>query len=249
MIQIGICDENKKDLSQLNTIVKEILDEFSISYNIRQYDCGEKLLESSLVFHFIFLDTVINGKNGIEIAKQMYQKNHSTKIIFQTSFEEYCKEAINKCHAFAFLEKPIQKNLLEEQIREAIQSNENIQENKIRFVNIKYVINGREVKKPVFNISIQKIIYFEYLKQRKEIKMITEKGDFIFSEAMNQLEERMKPLGFEISCRGILINLEKVIRIKGYTIVLDNGSLLPLSQRRVAKFKKRVNEYMQHMRD
>lgn len=246
-MHIAICDDNKQDLLKLKNIIQEILNQYSICYNIKEYDSGEKLLMTPLEFHLIFLDIIMGGKNGIEIGKQIYRKNHSIKIIFQTNFGQYSssKDAMNKSHAFAFLEKPIEKALVEEQIKEFIEGNEGTQEILAEFRNVRYTWNGMNREKTFLTIPVRDILYFEYMKSRKEITIVTEKGNsYIYSEAMNSLEKRMRPLGFETSCRGILVNLEKIIKIKGYSVLLNNGEDVPLSQRRVAEFKERVNEYI-----
>ena len=102
----------------------------------------------------------------------------------------------------------------------------------------------RRVVKSILSIPVKEIVYFEYLKMQKEIKIVTRLGEYIYTEAMNKLEERMQPLGFTLCCRGILVNLERVVRIKMYDILLDTGETLPLSQRRVKEFKERINEYL-----
>ncbi len=106
MLQIAICDDNEQDLLYLKYLIIEIMNRYSVLCNIWEYNSGEKLLESPLTFHLIFLDIMMGGKDGIDIGNIVYRKNRSIKIIFQTSFGCYCKEATNKTHAFAFLEKP-----------------------------------------------------------------------------------------------------------------------------------------------
>ena len=100
--------------------------------------------------------------------------------------------------------------------------------------------------KSILSIPVKEIVYFEYIKMQKEIKIVTTSGEYIYTEAMNKLEERMRPLGFEMCCRGILVNLDRVMRIKMYDILLDTGGKVPLSQRRVKEFKERIND---HIRD
>lgn len=186
----------------------------------------------------------MNGsENGIEIAMQVYRKNKTVKIIFQTYFGEYCKEAVNKSHAFAFLEKPLQVTVVEEQIKELLVNNEWEKEISIEFRGVKSISEGREELRAAVNLPVREIVYFEYLKLRKEIKIVTDKGTYIYSEAMNKLEERVRPFGFVTSCRGILVNIERIKRIKGYNVLLDNDSVVPLSQRRVSEFKESFKKY------
>lgn len=90
----------------------------------------------------------------------------------------------------------------------------------------------------------RKLFTHKYIKMQKEIKIVTKSTEYIYTEAMNKLEEKMRPLGFEMCCRGILVNLERVMRIKMYDILLDTGGNVPLSQRRVKEFRERINEYL-----
>lgn len=244
MINIAICDDEKKDIVHLKSILKEIMEKYSMSYDIQEYETGESLMQATSLFHLIFLDIVMNGEDGIDIGKHIHRKNRSTKIIFQTNFGNYCKEAMNRTHAFAFLEKPLKAPAVEEQIKEFFEDSEGMQDLLMDFHNVRYNLDGKDMVKSVLSIPVKEIVYFEYIKMQKEIKIVTRSTEYIYTEAMNSLEEKMRPLGFEMCCRGILVNLERVMRIKMYDILLDTGGNVPLSQRRVKEFKERINEYL-----
>lgn len=244
MLQIAICDDSQTDILQLKDILKEIMDKYSICYNIREYDSGEKLLETKEMFHLIFLDIIMNGKDGMEVGKQIYRANRDTKIIFQTNFGQLCREAMNRAHAFAFLEKPLQMNEVEEQIKEFFESSDRTTEISADFRNIRYISDGKEITKKFLSIPIKDIVYFELVKGQKEMELVTTSGEYAFAESMSILEERMKPFGFEICRRGMLVNMGRIKKIKRYDIYLDTGEIIPLSQRRAAEFKERINEYI-----
>ena len=244
MINIAICDDEKKDIVHLKSILQEVMDKYSMNYNIQEYESGESLMQTASLFHLIFLDIVMNGESGIEIGKHIHRRNRSTKIIFQTNFGNYCKEAMNRTHAFAFLEKPLEAPAVEEQIKEFFEDSEGMQDLFMDFHNVRYSLDGKDVVKSILSIPVKEIVYFEYIKMQKEIKIVTRSTEYIYTEAMNKLEEKMKPLGFEMCCRGILVNLERVMRIKMYDILLDTGGKVPLSQRRVKEFRERINEYL-----
>lgn len=244
MINIAICDDEKKDIVQLKSILKEVLDKYSVSYDIQEYESGESLMQAASLFHLIFLDIVMNNENGIDIGKHIHRKNRDTKIIFQTNFGQYCQEAINRTHAFAFLEKPLKFSAVEAQIKEFFEDSEGTQDLMMDFHNVRYSHDGTDVVKSIVSIPVKEIVYFEYIKLQKEIKIVTKSTEYIYSETMSRLEEKMRPLGFEMCCRGILVNLERVTRIKMYNVLLDTGENVPLSQRRVKEFRERINEYL-----
>ena len=173
MINIAICDDEKKDIVHLKSILQEVMDKYSMSYDIQEYESGESLMQAASLFHLIFLDIVMNGESGIEIGKHIHRKNRSTKIIFQTNFGNYCKEAMNRTHAFAFLEKPLKAPAVEEQIKEFFEDSEGMQDLLMDFHNVRYSLDGKDVVKSILSIPVKEIVYFEYIKMQKEIKIVT----------------------------------------------------------------------------
>lgn len=244
ILRIAACDDNKEEMSSLLSLIEEIMKGYSISYHICKFTSGEELLASDLSFHLIFLDIMLGDKNGIEIGNYIYRKNRNIKIIFQTNYSQYCKEAMNRSHAFAFLEKPLQKEEVEEQLIEFIENNAKHEKIRADFTNVVFMRNGKKIRVEAISLPVNDIIYFEYMKTQKRIRIVTERDEFMYSDMMNVLEIRMRPLGFETSCRGILVNLEKIVKIKRYTIMMSNDDCISLSQRRAIEFKERMNEYI-----
>lgn len=244
MINIAICDNEECELRTLREIITEIMSQYKIPCEIYDFRKGEDLLESGMEFQLVFLDIIMDGKNGIDIGNEIYRRNRRIKIIYQTNFSQYCKEAINHSHAFAYLEKPLTKKVVEEQIEEFLKCEESVKETRIEFEKVTVVQNGIPIERQVVSLPVDKIIYFEYLKAQRRIRIVTEDTEYIYKETMNVLENRMKPFGFEISCRGILVNLAKVIKIEGYTVLMSNERRIALSQRRVLEFKMRMNDYI-----
>lgn len=244
MVQIAICDDDPRDLRQLKTVIQSVMKKYSIHYNIVAYDSGEELMESPLTFHLIFLDVRMDKHDGIEIGKKIYRKSRTTKIIFQTHFGEYCGDAINKSHAFGFLEKPVTEAMIDEQIREFFEIHDGVQEIWMEFRHVRYLVQNEYLEREIVKIPIRDIIYFEYLQQERNIKVVTSRGNFSYSETLNSLEEKMKPFGFEVCSKGILVNMDKIKLIKGHNVLLCDGSSMPLSQRRNIYFKERLNEFV-----
>ena len=186
-INIAICDDEKKDIVHLKSILQEVMDKYSMSYDIQEYESGESLMQAASLFHLIFLDIVMNEESGIEIGKHIHRKNRSTKIIFQTNFGNYCKEAMNRTHAFAFLEKPLKAPAVEEQIKEFFEDSEGMQDLLMDFHNVRYSLDGKDVVKSILSIPVKEIVYFEYIKMQKEIKIVTKSTEYIYTEAMKYL--------------------------------------------------------------
>lgn len=241
--QIGICEDDQSDLESLTASLKTILDSLNVDYHITCFDSGEALLASEADFGLIFLDIVMEGQNGLEIGRQIYMKNHTAKIIYQTNFGSFCKEAVNTVHAFAFLEKPLTEEGLREQVEQFLQQVQ--KENEIlEFQKISFWENGILVESPVIQIPKDDIYYFEVMKSKRKIKIVAEHNIYEYSDTMNHLEARLQGFGFEISSRGVLVNLRNIANIKNYRVFMKNGETVALSQKRAVQFKERLNEYV-----
>ena len=70
---------------------------------------------------------------------------------------------------------------------------------------------------------------------------ITYEYDCIFEK----LVEELKPYDFVVNCRGNLVNLRHIEKIKGFNIYLDNGKELQIAQKRSSDFREEVNKFLQ----
>lgn len=243
MLQIAICDNDQKNLKTMDKLISSIMEKYSVRYNVVAYESGEELMETTLLFHLIFMDVQFDGGRGIEIGKKICRKNRTTRIILQSDSDECSAETVNKSHAFAFLEKPVREEILEEQIKEFLELQENLQEMWMLFHHIRYIEQEENGEKEAMRRPVREIFYFTNCKKDKSVRVITERGSFVCAGILSKLEDKMKPFGFEVCSRGFLVNLDKVERIKRCSIQLCNGEELPLSQRRTNYFKERVNEF------
>ena len=100
-----------------------------------------------------------------------------------------------------------------------------------------------ENERQMVRLPVRDILYFECQKNGKTIKVVTERGDFLYQGVISGVEERMEPFGFAVCNRGILVNLNKIAGLEGYEITMTNGIKLPLSQRRNTAFKEKVQEF------
>ncbi|MBO5283823.1 MAG: response regulator transcription factor [Lachnospiraceae bacterium] len=242
MLHIAICDDDQEDMEKLRVLITEIFNKYYIHCDIMPFHSGEELLASTQVFSLIFLDIKMKEQDGIEIGKAIYRRDRTIKVIFQTYYREYCSAAINKSHAFGFLEKPVDRNLLEEQIKEFLTVKETEQEMWMKFSHV-YLDDKKQEWKECLKLPIKDILYFENVKRDKYIRVHTQQVDFMYLNSISVLEKRMNALGFELCNRGILVNLARIKKIKRYNIILCNDAVLPLSQRRAMYFKERMNEF------
>ena len=71
MIKIAICDDNEKDITITNEIVKKFFESSNIDFEIRLFTSARDLLNNAASYQMIFLDIELKDANGIEIAKHI----------------------------------------------------------------------------------------------------------------------------------------------------------------------------------
>ena len=157
MLEIAVCEDEQADRDNLIGILKPLLDKYEEEYRITNFTSGVELLQSGDSFHLIFMDIMMEGRNEIETGQELYSQNHSGKIIYTTNFGQYCMDAVNTVHAFAFLEKPVSAETLEEQLQAFLQQHRKA-EVRLEFENVSYEENG--VKSELAGAGVGMFFYY-----------------------------------------------------------------------------------------
>lgn len=241
MLEIAVCDDNGKDLNAITEILHEICAEIKQECHVSAFRSSNDMLDGQAKIDIGILDIVMPDCNGIDLGKKLKEKFGEITLIYTTSYEEYCRQAINKVHAFSFLIKPLDKAELKEQIIECVQgTKEHMQDGEIVFENVKDS-NGDRI--PVVRLKVKDILYCEYMKSQREISIVLEHEVYFYPTVFERLSEQLENYGFAVNCRGSIVNLSHIKRLKGYIIYLDNGEKLSLTQKRVSDFKEKMNTY------
>lgn len=245
MIEIAICDDNEKDQELIQKFVVEYMNEKNLSHTIWTYKTGEQLLESDHNFNVVFLDIAIgDGMDGIITGRKFRSMSRKTKIIYITSFNEYMEQAFNEVHAFAYLDKPVLKDKIYLQLDEVLHivKEEQVQKQVVTFEVIE-IVKGHHIDTIIKEFDVENIYYFEYVNRR--IKIRTVNGDFYFTDRMKNLINKMSDYPFESCHQSYLINLKYVKKLKGYDLFLKNGEIIPVSQKKSAEFREKMNKFIQ----
>ena len=109
MIKIAFCDDDMEVLHQMN----ELLDRYRVERNeditYAAFQSPFELLteiEKGIRLDILFLDVVMPGQNGMDVAKEIRQYDTNMKIIFLTSSPEFAVESYS-VGAYFYQLKPI----------------------------------------------------------------------------------------------------------------------------------------------
>ncbi|MDO5540546.1 MAG: LytTR family DNA-binding domain-containing protein [Eubacteriales bacterium] len=228
MLKIAVCDDNPKVLIQM----KKYLTDFENLFQIQFYNSGEELLSCGKNFDFIFLDIDMKGISGIDTARMLRQRDRKAKIIYVTAYEDFRDHAF-AVHAFAYLVKPVNKDKIQSVLREALEYTEpEISEPAVCF----HTDSG------LLDIKAKDICYFEY--QNRKLRMVTVSGEYLISDSLHNMAKRVADYGFLMPHKSFIVNLYHIRNLKGYDIYMTDGSIVPLSQKKSADFRKKLAAWL-----
>lgn len=235
MIRVAICEDEKINIVMLQKLLLEYGKDRKIEFDMSYYRSGKRLVESSKEYHIAFLDVDMPDMNGIETGKYLWKTNKKCKIIYITNFKNYREIAQNQIHSFAYLNKPVKKDLLFQQMDDLISN--------IVIVPEKEFIRFTTIEQGVIEKAPEEVLYFEY--NNRKITMHCQNGVYQVKENIGQMAERMEKYDFAMPHQSFLVNLSYVSKIQKYEISLANGVVIPLAQKRSPLFRKMFMEYMQ----
>lgn len=241
MIEIAVCDDDANDLDYAVSILHEIFTAQNIGYNIKTFLSANEMLNNIRKIDIGILDIAMNELNGIKLGRKLKEKFPNVKLIYITSYEEYCMQAINDVHAFSFLCKPLDNCTMQKQIIEVLNS---IPNNVIEKEFYK-VTDSKQKEYASIKLKLEDILYFEYIKRQRKAEIVLEDETYECECVFEKLVEELQPYDFVVNCRGNLVNLSHVEKIKGFSIFLDNGKELQIAQKRIVDFRTKMNEFLQ----
>ena len=163
----------------------------------------------------VFLDICMEGTNGIGTARQLREKDPHLLIVFVTSSPEYVWEAF-PVHPFDYLLKPYK----EEKIRQLT-------------AELRRVLCRQEpelevrIARQTVQLPLNKILYAE--SQNHFVRIVTDDGECRAAATFAQVEQQLKTQeNFLVCNRGLLLNMDKVLRFEGDCIEMLDGARLPV---------------------
>jgi DNA-binding LytR/AlgR family response regulator len=239
MINIALCDDELNITKELQDIIIQYQKERIEEIHCDIYHQGEELLLADKEYDIMFLDIFMNGINGIETAKKIRMKDKTVEIIYLTSYSGLTREALS-VHAFQYLDKPINKTEIFNQLDELIERilhKKSIEETRHHI--LEFNVGRTKIRLPVNDIY-----YFE--RTERKIKLVTKKGDFIINETIASIENRVSNYDFVMSHQSFILNINNIKDYVKGEIVMINDHCLPLAQKRASDFKRIMRQFLQN---
>lgn len=227
MYRIAICDDDVK----MRRLLCQAAEGYGAACEVDEFSDGMELLECNTQYDILFLDIDMPRMNGIETAERIRRTDRRVKIIYVTGYQDYMQRSF-AVHPFSFLVKPVKKETIIRQLREAVlYSREEESADVLRL----------ETTQGLEEIAVPNLYYLEY--QSRKLRLVMKHGERMIRGKVSEFSERLASYGFASPHKSFIVNLYHVKAIRGYDIVMMNGDLVPLSQKRSAEFRGLLGKY------
>lgn len=206
-MRILFCDDDERILEQLQRYVREFFADIGGTQpEFAAYSSGDQLLENETHADIAFFDVEMPGRSGIKAGAALKEKNPRIIIFIVTSYPDYLDEALRE-NAFRFLSKPIDKNRLFRNLKDAV---------------YKYNMETKEIpvetEDGIELLKADEIICVESV-QRK-VFLYTVDSIIQTNQSVEYWRKKLDLPCFYSSHRGIIINMRYVSKVGKDVILL-----------------------------
>lgn len=223
LLHIAYLDDNKTELDTFSHYIHKYLHDSEFFPFTNEEEFFSDFVAD--YYDVIFLDIYLTNTTGIEIAKRIRNIDRNVKIAFCTTSNDFASESY-EVNASYYLLKPFSQNNIDRMLKR-INLDKIELSRTIEFSDGQYIV-------------VHNITYTEYY-CRSIIVHLNNSNDISLKITQSELENKLCDLDFFICCsKGILVNMNYIIKISNNTIYLSNDISVPISRRNQ---KKVISKY------
>lgn len=228
-MRVGICDDNENDLKAM----AELFRHMAPDHRIDLFSDSAELLSAvsdGVIYHLLFLDIIMPGMNGMELARQICQISPKTKIVFLTDSAAYALEAFS-VRALHYIKKPMtESELLDclERLNDTRRSRRKV-----------HILSSSGIQHMLFADDIQ------YAESDAHYWILHLEDGNTVKARMTQAEiEAALGDSFISVSRGLVVNAEFIRKIGSRSCVLKDGREILLSRKKRDIIHDAYGEYV-----
>ena len=201
MIKIGMCDDNLNSIKIASKLLEAEIIEQDLDAEISIISSEQKkifdaIYNKEIDVLFLDIDFKNNGKNGIDIAKDLRKINKNFYLVFLSAHQRYLHVSLTT-KIFDYLVKPINRDTISDIV---IRLKDEFANNKVLFLHL----NKWEF------VRTDDIFYIE--KNGKKSIIVTDDINFTTTKGLNTLLSEL-PQNFLRCHKSYILNSDKVLSI------------------------------------
>lgn len=235
MIKIAFCDDEMEVLHQMNGLLDRYRVERNEDITYAAFQSPFELLteiEKGIRPDILFLDVVMPGQNGMDVAKEIRQYDTNMKIIFLTSSPEFAVESYS-VGAYFYQLKPIWEESFFRLMDAVLAECEKKKKNSL-------ILRSKD---GITRIDLQQLEYCEVL--GRKLLFHLENGAVL--ESAGSLDDLagqlMQYSNFFRPHRSFLVNMEYILNISSRSIKMVNDAEIPIPHGKCSEIKNTYMEY------
>lgn len=218
--RLAVCEDDKVVREAISRFCDEVLTEAQIPHEITGFSTVEELEASFAVQdwepHLLILDIETGNKTGMELAKEMRDREDERSIIFITGYEKYLAEGYD-VQPLQFLLKPINWEKLQTAI---------LRDWKLRHSpKVLLLQKGRSM----IRIPFRDILYVEASGNHR-ITITQKEGNEVFQSGLMEVEQLLPEDQFLRCHKSYLVNLNHVKKINKTSFIMDDSHHIPIGR-------------------
>lgn len=233
-MRIAVCDDDVK----IAEYISDKISEYTPDCSVNTFSNPDSLMTflCSNETDLIFMDIVLEDKNGIDIAAKIAEKYPNVMTVFITAFaDEFSEEIFLKLKPYGYLHKPLKTEILHHYLDSA---NHDI-EVRNRKLSVKIGVD-------VIDIPFEKIIYVESEKRLSHIYIDGCDNPYDTYAKLDDIQRNLDN-GFIRCHKSYSVNADYIKAIEKDCFLLKCGKEIPISKAmhsdaRVSYFKAKGRE-------
>ena len=232
----AIVDDLQPDRELLKNLIREDCAAHETEAEFLLYESGEAFLSEyrAGLFAAVFLDVLMGGMSGIEVARKIRETEERLPIIITTTEPDFAVDGF-AVHVMDFLVKPIEKRKVAWCLRELRE-----------YTAVPAYVEGREVSsRGSFQPRLIALDDIHYVRSDKHNVVIhTVSGDVRVRAAFQEFLPLLPKNGRFVECgRGVVVNFSQAAAIGDGAVLMKNGERLLFSQRQQAAVQQAFLDY------
>jgi DNA-binding LytR/AlgR family response regulator len=229
--RVGICDDSTEDADFVERIVTSWAKQNQWEITVERFPSAEAFLfcyAQDKEWDILLLDIEMGKMDGVELAKQIRQDNSGVQMVFITGFADYMAQGY-EVSALHYLMKPVAQDKLFAVLDKAAQNRKKTE--KVLLL---------PVDAEMIRLRMSEICFVEA--QAHSVRIATRNGMLEVRRSISELEWELDQ-SFVRCHRSYLVNLKYLAKLCKNEVVLDDGTVLPLSRGAAAAVHKAFVAY------
>lgn len=232
-ISVAIIEDSKEDLANCLSLLDRYSKEKNVTFDIQTFENGDAfLMRFKSQYDFIILDINLSAMNGIDVARNVREKDEEVIIMFATNLAKYATRGY-EVDAIDFVLKPLTYASFYLRLEKVMK--------KLTKKNDYFLVVPCDGG---FNkININDVLYVEVI-AHDIIFHLVNNDSITTSGTLKKYEEQLKKYWF-IRCNSCyLVNAHKIKRVEKLEIQLVNDETIAISHPKKKSFMESFRKYV-----